>query len=221
MVPSPRVDGSTAWRRTPARSRVSSLRASETGSLETASSSGESVANSIWAKTALPMRLPPRLLGQWVLPLQSPATHQLRTARVTANWHGCEGTFRAGQCEVRGDASEPSWFSDYRGRLGYIGPRPVGCFPPSPDGGRRRSSRRRTRATAARECLARTHALARISGHHALHRASSFPNLKRTARGSAAREPILPPLCRCADRRHEGEAGCRASPPWQADRLRA
>ena len=76
-------------------------------------------------------------------------------------------------------------------------------------------------ATAARECLARTHALARISGHHALHRASSFPNFKRAARGSAVREPILPPLCRCADRRHEGEAGCRASPPWQADRLRA
>ena len=68
---------------------------------------------------------------------------------------------------------------------------------------------------------ARTHALARISGHHALHRASSFPNLERTARGGAVREPILPPLCRCADRRHQGEAGCRASPPWQADRLRA
>jgi para-nitrobenzyl esterase len=34
-------------------------------------------------------------------------------------------------------------------------------------------------------------------------------------------QPILPPLCRCVDRRHKGEAGCRASPPWQADRLRA
>ena len=66
---------------------------------------------------------------------------------------------------------------------------------------------------------ARTHALARISGHHALHRASSFPNLERAARGGAVREPILPTLCRCADRRHEGKAGCRASPPWQADRL--
>ena len=39
------------------------FRFSETGSLETASSSGESVANSIWAKVTLPMRLPPRLLG--------------------------------------------------------------------------------------------------------------------------------------------------------------
>src|SRR6516225_11096277 len=111
-----------------------------TGSSNPPPSSGETVANSIWAKTALPMRLPPRLLGQWVLHLQRPDNHQLRTARVTANWRGCEGTFRAGQCEVRGDASEPSWFSDYRGRLGYIGPRPVGCFPPNPDGGRRRSS---------------------------------------------------------------------------------
>src|SRR5215469_7408408 len=26
---------------------------------------------------------------QWVLPLQRPDIHQLRTAMLTANWHGC------------------------------------------------------------------------------------------------------------------------------------
>jgi len=31
--------------------------------------------------------------------------------------------------------AEPAWFSDYRGLLGYIGPRPAGRFPASPDGG--------------------------------------------------------------------------------------
>ena len=36
-------------------------------SCTSACSSGESVANSIWAKAALPMRLPPRLLGLYLL----------------------------------------------------------------------------------------------------------------------------------------------------------
>jgi hypothetical protein len=51
---------------------------------------------------------------------------------------------------------------------------------------------------------------------------SIFVPASRTSRSkSAAREPILPPLCRGADRRCERKAGCRASPPRQADRLRA
>ena len=36
-------------------------------SIDGISSSGESVASSIWAKAALPMRLPPRLLGAYLL----------------------------------------------------------------------------------------------------------------------------------------------------------
>jgi len=62
-----------------------------TKSSNPSSSSGESVANSIWPKTALPMRLPPRLLGallpstplsagspirRWSLDRGSSATHQ-------------------------------------------------------------------------------------------------------------------------------------------------
>ena len=65
-----------------------------------------------------------------------------------------------------------------------------------------------------------TRALARISGYHALHRASAFAHMERADRGGTTREPLLPVLCRRADRRHEKEAGCRASPPRQADHFR-
>jgi hypothetical protein len=34
--------------------------------------------------------MPDSYVPQWVLPLQRPDIHQLRTAMLTANWRGCE-----------------------------------------------------------------------------------------------------------------------------------
>ena len=52
---------------------------------------------------------------QWVLPLQRPDNHQLRTAMVTANWRGCEGTFFA-ECSAPDKLNEqPARRSDGEG----------------------------------------------------------------------------------------------------------